>query len=184
MTTVLPDPPRSALIDSRTGMLAREWVLFFDALRRAIVSGLDDSVGGRLDALESDSLFSGGDSDTGSTDYNDTVVRGRLDDLEIEQLWTGIDPVEHELDESNTETDLSELIMTPDATSSIRRLTGSLKEANLLALTQGDATAAIRQLRRSIRDLETAQAMVTDQTGLIAAVVRRLQELETEGAFP
>lgn len=185
MTTTLPDPPRSPLVDTQTGLLAREWVLFFDALRRAIVSGLDDSVGGRLDSLEADSLFASGDSGGGSnTDYNDAVVRGRLDDLETELLWLGTDPVEAQTDPSEDETDLSDLFTPSDSTGAIRQLTGSLAEANLAALMQTDATAALRQLKRSIRDLETAQAMVTDQTALIAAVVHRLQALETEGAFP
>lgn len=185
MTTVLPEPPRSALVDTRTGMLAREWVLFFDALRRAIVSGLDDSVGGRLDSLEADSLFVGNDSSTGSNaDYNDAVVRGRIDDLETELLWLGTDQAEAQPDPSTDEPDLSDLFTPPDSTGAIRQLTGSLAEANLAALMQTDATASIRQLKRSIRDLETAQAMVTDHTALIAAVVHRLQALETEGAFP
>lgn len=184
MTTVLPDPPRSALVDVRTGQLAREWVLFFDALRRAIVSGLDDSVGGRLDALESDSLFSGSGSETGSnTDYNDAVVRGRLDDLETELLWLATDRAEAEPDPSETETDLSELVMTPDHTADIRRLTRGLAETQLDALMTPDATATIRQLRQRVVDLETAIALVNDSTALIAALSRRLATLETEGLF-
>lgn len=86
--TTLPDPPRSALVDASTGLLTREWVLFFDALRRSIISGLDDSVGGRLDALEGDALFNGADGSGGSgSSFNDTVLRGRLDALELDLLF-------------------------------------------------------------------------------------------------
>jgi hypothetical protein len=155
MSTVLPEPPRSALIDTRSGMLSREWVLFFDALKRAIVSGLDDAVGGRLDALESDSLFASGDGGSGSN-----------------------------TDSSEDETDLADLFTPSDSTGAIRRLTSSLAEANLVALMHGDSTAPLRQLKRSIRDLELAQAMATDATAAIAALVHRIQVLETEGAFP
>jgi hypothetical protein len=185
MSTVLPEPPRSALIDTRSGMLSREWVLFFDALKRAIVSGLDDAVGGRLDALESDSLFASGDGGSGSnTDYNDAVVRGRIDDLETELLWVAADRSNDETDPSEDETDLADLFTPSDSTGAIRRLTSSLAEANLVALMHGDSTAPLRQLKRSIRDLELAQAMATDATAAIAALVHRIQVLETEGAFP
>jgi len=159
--TTLPEPPRSPLVDVRTGALAREWVRFFDDLRRAIVSGLDDEVGGRLDALEADSLFGGGDGSSGSnTDYNDAVIRNRLTDIETELLWLSTD-----------QTEARAATATVDA------------DAQLEAIMATDATGAIRQLRRAIVDLETAQAMTVDASATIAALAKRLGDLEIEGAF-
>jgi hypothetical protein len=50
--TTLPEVPRAPVLDQRTGQMSREWVRFFDDLRKALLSSLDDAVGGRLDALE------------------------------------------------------------------------------------------------------------------------------------
>jgi hypothetical protein len=185
--TTLPDPPRTALVDPKTGTLTREWTLFFDALRRAIVSGLDDAVGGRLDTLEAESLFDGTSSASGAgSDYNDAAVRARLDGIETELIWLATDQAEAETAQASTDDgDLDALLGPfPDPTGTIRHLQRAVTDAQLVALTAPDPNSAvIRRLTRAVRDLETAQAMATDAAGQIAALVYRLNALETEGSW-
>jgi hypothetical protein len=184
MATTLPDPPRTALIDVRTGGLTREWTLFFDALRRAIVSGLDDAVGGRLDALEADSLFGGSSTASGAgSDYNDAAVRDRLDAIETELIWLGTDAAEAETVQVSTGDEELDAYSSPDSNAAIQRLTRDVAGAQLVAFMAPDPTAAIRLLQRAVRDLETAQALATDAAGAIAALAHRLETLETQGAW-
>lgn len=141
--TTLPDPPRSALVDPQSGLLTREWVRFFDDLRRAIVSGLDDSVGGRLDALEGDALFDGADGSGGSSSsYNDAVLRGRVEAVETELLFP--------LSSSGGEgAELAARMALLEATAVDREL-----EAAFVP----DAAAAVALLRARLADLETEGA--------------------------
>ena len=187
MATTLPDPPRTALVDVRTGGLTREWVLLFDALRRAIVSGLDDAVGGRLDALEADAIFGGTSTDSGAgSDYNDAAVRDRLDGIETELIWLGTDAIEAATAEVSTDDEELDAVsnsFSSDGVADIRRLTRGVADAQLVAFMAPDPTAAIRLLQRAVRDLETAQALATDAAGAIAALAHRLETLETEGAW-
>lgn len=168
--TVLPDPPRSALIDARTGLLAREWTRFFDELRRAIVSGLDDAVGGRLDALEADSLFGGGGDAGGSgSSYNDSAVRDRLDALETDLLFAAASG-----SASGDASVLAERVALLE-----EEVDGLGAEAALAV----DPSAALAELRRRLGALELAQAMAVDAEARIRLALRRLADLETEGLF-
>lgn len=138
--TTLPVPPRSALVDPSTGQLTREWVRFFDDLRRAIVSGLDDSVGGRLDALESDAVFAGGDGGGGGgNSYNDAPVRGRLEALETEALFPA----------SSGAGDLAEL----RARMALLESLGEQRDLEVAMLP--DAAGQVARLRARLADLET-----------------------------
>jgi hypothetical protein len=184
--TTLPEPPRTGLIDPASGMLSRPWVRFFDDLRRAIITGLDVTVSGRLDALEGDALFDSSGQTGGNSDYNDAAVRVRLDDLETELLFLNDHPPpSNDTPESSGTDDAGQeaLISLWDGTAQLRKLSRRLDEANLTALTAPDATAALARLKRAVRDLEAAQAMATDAAGQIAALANRLQHLETEGSW-
>jgi hypothetical protein len=183
--TTLPEPPRTALIDPASGMLARPWVRFFDDLRRAIVTGLDVTVGGRLDALEGDTLFEGSGQTGGNSDYNDATVRARIDDLETELLFLNDHPPPQDATPVSSSTDEAgqEALISPDSIAALRKLSRRLDEANLTALMAQDTTAALARLKRAVRDLEAAQAMATDAAGTIAALANRLQHLETEGSW-
>lgn len=161
--TTLPEPPRTPLVDARTGQLTREWVRFFDELRKSIISSLDEGVGGRLERLEMDTLFGGeaGGGASGGSSYNDTTVRARLDAIETEMLFLHTDRIEAETGQDITaEDDLDPLF-------------NSLNH---------DGT--IRRLARAVQDLELAQALATDASAQIAALAARLNALENENLFP
>lgn len=162
--TTLPEPPRTGLVDPRTGQLTREWVRFFDELRKAIVASLDEGVGGRLSALEMDTLFSneGGGSSSGGSSYNDTTVQARLGAIETEMLFLNGQPPQPSDQTGQASTGDWEL------------------DAAFSSLNAG----AIQRLQKAVRDLELAQAMATDAAGVIAALAYRLTDLETETLFP
>lgn len=161
--TTLPEPPRTGLVDPRTGQLTREWVRFFDELRKAIVASLDEGVGGRLDRLELDTLFSsdGGGGASGGSSYNDTTVRTRLDAIETEMLFLNGTPPPQDYQTGQDSTGDWEL--------------------DPLFSSLNDGT--VQRLARAVRDLETAQAMATDAAGVIAALAHRLGDLETQTLF-
>jgi hypothetical protein len=166
--TTLPTPPRSSLVDPKTGTLTREWVRFFDDLRRAIISGLDEGIAPRLDQLEADNLFDTGNGAGSNTSYNDATVRGRLDAIETELMFPPVGGPATDQDEVNARLTLLEQ---------------SQGDAQIDALTTPNPAQAIRRLNRAVRDLETAQAFVTDASATIAALVNRLAELEMAQAL-
>jgi hypothetical protein len=170
MTTQLPETPRSALIDPRTGQMAREWIRFFDDLRRAIVSGLDDSVGGRLDALEADTVFdSGSNGSGGSGGYNDSAIRARIEQLETDLLFPP--PVRSESDTAEVEARLALLQQTSD-------------DASLEALFAPDRAAELADLNARLHEVELALTMIDDASARLRLLLHRVQTLETEGLFP
>lgn len=161
--TTLPEPPRAALVDPRTGGLTREWTRFFDDLRKAIIAGLDEGVGNRLDRLELDALFSVDDGAGGASGagYNDTTVRARLEALETELLWIGTDAAEAGAGQSSTDDGNLDAVLGPFP----------------------DPAGAIQRLTRAVADLELAQALATDASAKIAAFAYRLNALENENLF-
>lgn len=168
--TTLPEIPRSPLIDPQSGSLSREWIRFFDDLRKAIVASLDDAIGGRLEALESDALFGSGDGGAGSnTDYNDATVRGRLDAIETELMFP--------FPGANT-SDADEL------SARIALLEENSVEANLDAAFQIDPVGELKELRSRLADVETILTTIDDASARLRALVHRLAALETEGLFP
>jgi hypothetical protein len=168
--TTLPEIPRSPLIDPKSGTLAREWIRFFDDLRKAIVSSLDDAIGGRLEALESDALFGSGDSGAGSnTDYNDATVRGRLDAIETELMFPFPGADNGGADELSAR---------------IALLEENRDDASLDAAFQGDPLSELKELRSRLADVETILTTIDDASARLRVLVNRLAALEEEGLFP
>jgi hypothetical protein len=171
MTTQLPETPRSSLIDPRTGQMAREWIRFFDDLRRAIVAGLDDSVGGRLDALEADTVFdSGSGGSDGSGSYNDSAIRARIEQLETDLLFPP--PAQRsESENAEVEARLALLEQTSD-------------DASLQAIFAPDRAAELADLTARMHEIEVALTMIDDASARLRLLLHRVQSLEVEGLFP
>src|SRR4051812_25729577 len=168
--TTLPEIPRSPLIDPQSGSLAREWIRFFDDLRKAIVASLDDAIGGRLEALESDALFPGGDGGAGSnTDYNDATVRGRLDAIETELMFPFPGADQGSADE---------------LAARIAILEETRDDAGLDAAFQVGPIGELKELRSRLADVETILTTIDDASARLRALVHRLAALEEEGLFP
>jgi hypothetical protein len=186
--TTLPEPPRTGLVDPRTGQLTREWVRFFDELRKAIVASLDEGVGGRLSALEMDTLFSqdGTGGASGGSSYNDTTVQARLGAIETELLFLNGTPPPQDYQTGQASTDDWDLdaVFNSLNDGTGQRLRKDLDGTGLDAALATDSAGAIQRLAKAVRDLETAQAMATDAAGIIAALAHRLRDLETETLFP
>jgi hypothetical protein len=161
--TTLPEPPRTGLVDPRTGQLTREWVRFFDELRKAIIASLDEGVGGRLDRLELDTLFSGDGAGGGGSggSYNDTTVQARLGAIETELLFTNGFPPPQDYQTGQD----------------------SMGDWELDAVLTPFPDGILQRLAKAVYDLETAQAFATDAAGRIAALSHRLKDLETETLF-
>lgn len=190
--TTLPEPPRTPLVEPGSSMLSRPWVVFFDQLRRVITSGLDDAVGGRLDALEADAVFDGSDSSGGGTSYNDATLRGRLDAIETEILFpapsSGTDDAEltarMALLEQSAEEEAVAAIMAPDPAAAVALLRSRVAAVEIAQAMTVLADAQLRRIERRMADLETVQAAVTPfAEEQLRRALRRLSDLETEGLF-
>lgn len=187
--TTLPEPPRTGLVDPRTGQLTREWVRFFDELRKAIIASLDEGVGGRLDRLELDTLFSndGTGGAGGGSSYNDTAVNARLGAIETELLFLNGQPPPQDYQTAQDSTDDWELDAVlgpfPDPAGAIQRLAKASETLELIAAVAPDSAGTIQRLQKAVQQLELAQAMATDAAGIIAAMAHRLSDLETETLF-
>lgn len=164
--TTLPEVPRAPVLDQRTGLMSREWVRFFDDLRKALLSSLDDAVGGRLDALEAESLFGGGDgAGGGNADYNDAALRGRLEALETELMFPAAIPRN---DAAELEARLAFLESISDD--------ASLDTAFPVAPEPGD-------LRSRMAAVELSLATIDDSTAKLRMVLQRMATLETDCLF-
>jgi hypothetical protein len=169
--TTLPEPPKSALVDPSTGALTREWLRFFDDLRRAIVSSLDDTIAVRLDALEGETLFGGADGTQGATAFSDAELRARLDLLELDNAFL----------RTSGDGDTAAV----EALSAQITIVQSDILAHALELTcLPDSTAAVILLRKRVRDVEMVQAIDQPDTGaVVRGLMRRIQFLETLAVF-
>jgi hypothetical protein len=147
--------------------MSREWVRFFDDLRRAIISSLDESVGNRLDNLEAEALFPGGDGAAGGgSSYNDFAVRARIEAIETELMFPQAIPRN---DAAEMEARLALLKETADATT--------------LDLMFTRQPPHVRDLRSRLEAVELALATIEDGTAKLRLVLQRLAALETQNLF-